>query len=186
MNFRILIALAFVSSSVIAGTCGPNCISCTQSHCITCYNAPFKAQSGPSVCQDTAQPSNNCDLYFNSKKGCLWCKPGYYFNPTSPSDSCTAIPSGQGVENCLNNVSVAGGFGCGVCKGGFPNLTYTKCSPFSTNGPEAHCLWGYKIPGQGKECFRCEEGWVNVSGGCENLGGAGTKWEGCLATNVQK
>lgn len=64
-------------------------------------------------------------------------------------------------------------------------MTYTKCSAFSEqDGPSAHCLWGYKIPGQGQECFRCEEGWVNVSGGCEQLGGAGTKWEGCLATNV--
>lgn len=183
MRLASIILISLALSAARCDDCGPNCVSCTQSHCLTCYNTPF-AGGSPSQCKTDAVPANNCDLYFNTQKGCQWCRQGYYFTVNSGADNCNQIPAGQQIQNCVNQVSSPGGYVCGVCNGGFPNLTFSSCSAFSESNPVSdNCLWGYRVPGQHNQCFRCKPGYVNVSGGCEALGGAGTQWEGCLATD---
>ena len=72
---------------------------------------------------------------------------------------------------------------CFVCIKGFPSVHGKQCVKFEDlengSGPQVNCLWGARVY-DNNACFKCEEGFMVVGGGCVKQ-----KIEGCLQADVK-
>jgi len=115
--------------------CSPNCISCNSSHCLGCYQVPFKDLR---TCELT-DPGDHCAIYeFNqNKKFCTCCKVGYILDI---SDNSCNKPKFAVIPNCLDQYLITDANYCTTCKNSYPNplLLFKACVPFPKSGEKAN------------------------------------------------
>ena len=171
-----LIAISCIIGATFAGSCSPGCMTCAQNHCFNCYQRPLK---NTQECADTPSTTDKCDIYTYHIDGCDWCQKGYAIDANTKQLPCTpqtGIPTCQ-VAFTANSTPV-----CAICVGGFPSKDFQGCEPFSgQSGVENNCLWGGVTKDGDKTCWRCQEGYMSVAGGCELQ-----TIKGCIYTGVQK
>ena len=138
--------------------------------CHICY---YRKISAPG-CDTTELPeSNNCILYQDFKQdfnGCYLCQPDYakdhriikkktqekgLITRTGLKDNGKCVKIDTVIEDCIEHELFDTGTFCVLCKDGFPNPTFRKCSQ---KKEIENCLWGARKRGK-LECFRCKPGY---------------------------
>jgi hypothetical protein len=149
-------------------------MTCSQAHCFNCYQRPLK---NTQECGDVAA-TDMCDIYTYHVPGCDWCTKGYAIDAQTRQLPCVAQTD---IPECQVAFTVQGNTVCGLCVEGFPSADYSSCVPFSQeDGVADNCAWGGSDQSGNHQCYRCNEGYTSVAGGCEPL-----TIKGCMFTGVQ-